>query len=206
MPIDSNSNPSSGSYSYQNRYSDKHQNIAPENPSKQGSWFQTSSRADTSQPLVDKKPYSALSSSQQKQLDQARATKDKLKQLRLDFPINAMPKEVYKPSTTVLKQQIKKLEATPQSKNPLQKFSDYRDNKKTDKAFIKEMGALYKQSRDAYNHSTDPIEKERALNLTDELTAMGRNQPWFKAVRAENRNEKGVNFRSQGGHTTGFKI
>lgn len=206
MPIDSNSNPSSGSYSYQNRYSDKHQNIAPENPSKQGSWFQTSSRADTSQPLVDKKPYSALSSSQQKQLEQARTEKAKLEKLSGEYPIRALPEEAYQPPISLLEQRIKKLEVSPQSTNPLQKFSDYRDNKKTDKAFIKEMGTLYKQSRDAYNHGTDPIEKERALNLTDELTAMGRNQPWFKAVRAENRNEKGVNFRSQGGHTTGFKI
>ncbi|QDG56338.1 hypothetical protein [Pseudomonas sp. NIBRBAC000502773] len=206
MPIDSNFNPSSGSYNYENRYSDKHQNIAPESRSTQGSWLQTSSRADTSHSLVDKKPYSALSSSQQKQLDQARTTKDKLEKLPVDFPINAMPKTAYEAPITLLEQRIKKLEVSPQSKNPLQKLSDYRENKKADKAFNKEMGGLYKQARDVQSNGTNPTERNRASNLTDELTTMGRDQPWFKAISAENRKEKGVNFRSQGGNTTGFKI
>ncbi|AKS08708.1 hypothetical protein [Pseudomonas trivialis] len=189
MPIDSNRYANHNSGNYSDRYASKHQDIAPSNNASQSSWMQSSSSAGSSAPLLDKQPYSALSPSRQKELDQLKKTKDALEKLPVDFPTPALPKTTYQAPINLLEQRIKKLEVSPQSKNPITKFSDYRETKKTDKALNKEMGTLYKQARDVQLNGSNTTDKNRASNVTDTLTTLGKDQPWLKEVRKENRKE-----------------
>ncbi|MDQ0653076.1 hypothetical protein [Pseudomonas cedrina] len=189
MPIDSSRYSNNNSGNYSDRYASKYQDVAPSNPAPQGSWKQSSSSAGSSAPLLDKQPYSSFSPARQKELDQLKKTKDALERLPVDFPTPALPKTTYQAPINLLEQRIKKLEVNPESKNPIAKFSDYREHKKTDKAFNREMGALYKQARDVQSNGSNTTDRNRASNVTDSLTALGRDQSWFKEVRKENRKE-----------------
>ncbi|CAI2798717.1 hypothetical protein K7402_23285 [Pseudomonas fluorescens group sp.] len=187
LPIDRYANSSANNYS--DRYATKHQDVAPQPHSTQSSWMQGSSNTGASAPLLDKQPYSAMSPSRQKELDQLKKTKDALEKLPVDFPTPALPKTSYQPPINLLEQRIKKLEVSPGSKNPINQFNDYRENKKTDKAFNKEMGSLYKQARDVQTRGSNPTDRNRASNVTDTLTTLGKGQPWLKDIRKENRKE-----------------
>ncbi|WP_300629706.1 hypothetical protein [Pseudomonas sp.] len=186
MPIDS-SRYASGSQNYSDRYGSKHQSIAPQSHSTQGSWKQSSSSSSSSTPLLNNQPYSMMSPSKRQQFDQAKTTKDALERLPTDFPTPALPKTAYQAPISLLEQRIKNLEVRSESHNPLTKLSHYREDKKTDKAFNKEMVTLYKQARDVQTNGTNPTDKNRASNITDQLTVMGNGQPWLEQVRKENR-------------------
>lgn len=182
MPIDSlrYSNAS-------NRYADKYQSIAPESSSSRGSWMQTSSSSGASASLVNKQPFSALSADKQKQLHQTRLNKDTLENLPTHFPSSALPKTVYEPTINLMKKRIDNLESRPESKNPLTMLKHSREDKKLDKAINQHMGTLYKQARDVQLNGTNPTDRNRASNVTDQLTALGRTDAWFKDIRTENR-------------------
>ncbi|MBN2992435.1 hypothetical protein JWR97_15060 [Pseudomonas cedrina subsp. fulgida] len=177
MPIDSNRYANNSYGNYSDRYASKHQDIAP------------SSSAGAYAPLLDKQPYSSFSPARQKELDQLKKTKDALARLPVDFPTPALPKTTYQAPINLLEQRIKKLEVSPASKNPITQLSDYRQSKHTDKLFNKEMGALYKQARDVQTHGSNTTDRNRASNVTDTLTTLGKDQPWLREVRKENRKQ-----------------
>lgn len=113
LPIDRYANSSANNYS--DRYATKHQDVTPQTHSTQSSWMQGSSNTGASAPLLDKQPYSAMSPSRQKELDQLKRPRTHWKnspstsqhprfQNVLPTPIN------------LLEQRIKKLEVSPGSK------------------------------------------------------------------------------------------
>ncbi len=183
MPIDS-----IGSHNTTNRYADKYQSIAPEPSSSQGSWMQSSSSSGASAPLINKHPSSKLSPDKQNQLHQTTLKKDALENLPTNFPSAALPKTAYEPTLNLLQKKIEHLESRPESKNPLTMLKNSREDKKLDKAINQEMGALYKQARDVQLNGSNETDRNRASNVTDQLTAMGRNDSWFSDIRKENRN------------------
>ncbi|AZF06691.1 hypothetical protein [Pseudomonas sp. R5-89-07] len=199
MPIDS-SHYSSHSNNYSDRYGDKYQSIAPQTSSTQGSWRQSSSSSNSSTPLVSNLPYSTMGPSNRQQFDQANTTKAALEKLPTDFPTPALPKTAYQAPINLLEQRIKNLEARSETSNPLTKLSHYREDKKTDKAFNKEMVTLYKQARDVQTNGTNQTDKNRASNVTDQLTVLGKGQPWLEQVRKENRKGGVLNWPNDPGH------
>ncbi|MFO2464738.1 hypothetical protein OOJ96_13910 [Pseudomonas sp. 15FMM2] len=203
MPIDSNRYSNTDNYS--SRYATKHQDIAPETRSSQGSswsqpsssssshgssWSQPSSSSSSSAALYDKKPLSSMSSSQRQELEQMRKAKDTLEKLPNEFPIRSLNQHDYQRPISLLEQRINKLENGSNSKNPITRLNNYQERKKEEKELNKEMGALYKKARDVQLNGTNPTDKNRASNVTDTLTSMGRDQSWFQAVRKENRSNK----------------
>lgn len=184
MPINSNNHTySSGS---NHSYADKYQSIAPESTPSQGSWLRPSG-SQSSAPLLDQQPHSKLSPTKQKELETLKKNKDKLENLPVTFPTPALPVSSFQPAINLTQKRIDQLSNPPKTRNPITKLNNTREVKKTDNELNKEMVSLYKQARDVQTHGTNPTDKSRASNVTDELTAMGLNQPWLKDVRKENR-------------------
>ncbi|MBK5414738.1 hypothetical protein [Pseudomonas sp. TH31] len=210
MPIDANRYASSNNYS--DRYASKTQDIAPEPQARQGSWQQTPASSWSQTPgtshssnaysvysgpnsspstaLVDKKPISGLSASKQQELDRAMKTRDSLQKLPNDFPIRSLTRDEYQSPIELLDRKINRLANSTDSKNPVTKFSNHLENKKEEKELNREMASLYKKARDIQHNGTNPTDKNRASNVTDTLTSLGREQPWFKDIRKENRADK----------------
>ncbi|KGE66311.1 MULTISPECIES: hypothetical protein [Pseudomonas] len=183
MPINSNNHAYSGNT---HSYADKYQSIAPENNASQGSWLKPSG-SQSSAPLLDQQPTSALSPNRQKKLEALKKNKDKLENLPATFPTPALPASSFQPAINLTQKRIDQLSNPPKTSNPITKFNNAREVKQTDNALNKEMASLYKQARDVQTNGTNPTDKNRASNVTDELTVMGRDQSWLKDVRKENR-------------------
>ncbi|MBT2374290.1 hypothetical protein [Pseudomonas fluorescens] len=179
MPIDGNSYPNT--YNNTSSYANKYQSIAPESQASHGSWAQSSST-----PLVNQTPLSSLSKSTQEKINQAKNTKDTLEKLPKDFPIRSLTSEDYQRPVSLIQQKIDKLANNTDSKNPFTKISNHRENKRDEKELNKEMSSLYKKVRDVQLNGTNETDKNRASNVTDTLTVLGRNQPWLQDIRKEN--------------------
>lgn len=207
MPIDASRYSSSSNYS--DRYASKTQDIAPEPQARQGSWQQSpasswsqapggshssnvysvysNSSSSPSTALVDKKPISGLSASKEKKLDLAMKTRDCLQKLPIDFPIRSLTPDEYQCPIALLDRKINRLVNSADIKNPFTKLSNHLESKEEEKELNREMSALYKKARDIQLKGTNPTDKNRASNVTDILTIHGREQPWFKEIREENR-------------------
>lgn len=114
LPIDRYANSSANNYS--DRYATKHQDVAPQTHSTQSSWTQGSSNTGASAPLLDKQPYSAMSPSRQKELDQLKKTKDALEKLPVDFPTPALQKRPTNPLSICWNNGSKSLRSAPEAK------------------------------------------------------------------------------------------